>query len=501
MFVANSLAATLDPYTGGGPEDRRAVGSVYEPLLQFDYASERDYRAEGKVIPWLAESWQQSDQRTYLFKIRRGVQWHDGAPFTAHDVVFSYERMRQPTFRARKFMSGLDTIEAVDDYTVRITANSAPHNFLSDLAEPNAMILPRHVADRGDDFKKVTIGTGAMKLKSYDSTKASVLERNPNYWQKGQPYVDGSQAIAGLDQSGRVAAFVAGKSDQLGLPDRRQAEPIMKQVPNVKVVTTMATFHNNLLLQLGAPPFDDVRVRRAIHLAVDRQGMNRVIAGGEGVINPPVLSGIREGYGISQQELLQTPGFRSPKDQDLAEARRLLADAGYAQGLKLTIAYGQSRGSSPPVAEAMQEQLRRAGIEATLEPKETGAYNKAESEGGYQGILSFVGGERDDLAWDYLRSGAPLNKFGLKDPELDALIDAMNASFDLEARKQSLRRIQLLLLDRAYAIPTIDWPAYHLQQAWVHDYFVKGGSSQSFFDSFVATRVWLDVDQMPADRR
>src|SRR5205823_6624263 len=136
----------------------------------------------------------------------------------------------------------------------------------------------------------------------------------------------------------------------------------------------------SVFTHVDRPPFSDIRVRRALHLAIDRQAMVSTITFGQGIINPPGLNGARKGgWTLPQDGLLKLPGYRQPKTQDLAEAKRLLAEAGHPNGLRAKLSYNTSITQSPALAEVLTNQLGAAGINLTLQPMEDASYRKLET--------------------------------------------------------------------------------------------------------------------------
>lgn len=492
----------LNPYIVAAAADRRGVGPVYESLVSWEFKPGLDHRIDYKVIPWLAESWEQPNATTYLMHIRKGVQWQDGTDFTAEDVVWSYSYANDPknAFGVRGRLKSLDSIELVDKYTLRITTKGPSPMFLSDLADQAMMVLSKHLFDRGEDFKKVAIGTGPFKLKDWSPTRSSVFVRNENYWQKDRPYPNGVECIYGLDTSAQIAAFVAKKIDFIHLNSRGELDTLKMGVPDVQYGQFIGDYGPALYMKLDKPPFGDIRVRRAMHLAIDRQSLLKLVTFGDGVIDPPGVQGNKTGWAIPQEELLKLPGYRQPKDEDMAEAKRLLAEAGYPDGFKATVRVARDRISAPRALEPTVAQLKKIGVDLTIDGMPQAAYLAAEKAGDYDIVMAHTFTMNMKDTWDYLHSQGAFNSVGINDPRLDELLEVQRSEMSLDKRKQAALEMQRLLLEKLYIIPTIDLAVYAAWQPWVHDYVYNFGSA-AFVDMATASRIWLDVDQMPSDRR
>lgn len=307
------------------------------------------------------------------------------------------------------------------------------------------------------------------------------------------------RVIFGLDRSTMFAAFVAGEADMIPAQTRAQAEPILRSVPKAQLKPTTADVGIALRMHVDRPPFDDVRVRRALHLAVDRQAMWQTLTDGKGDINPPGVPGSKAGWAIPPGELARLPGYRQPKEEDLAEARRLLAGAAQTN-LRFRILHTTEGSVAPLVIEPLVAQWRKIGVDAVSDGRDNATYRKLDAEGEFDTALTYTAKMNvTQYIPDLFRTGAALNKTGVSDPELDSVIETILTSFDEETRKRATRRMQDVLLDRLYLIPTIDIVIYHVLQPWIRDYTVS--ASNPFFDIGNASQLWLDRELLPAKRK
>jgi peptide/nickel transport system substrate-binding protein len=425
----------------------------------------------------------------YTFQMRRDVKWQDGQPFTAKDVEWSYKTLADP---ANKLLGGpsfstMASIAAPDDFTLQITTKEPDVELLEKLTESATAIMPKHAFDRGDNFEKVAIGTGAFKIESNDPQKGVVYVPNPTYWRSGQPYVAKFRLLPATDEAGRTAAFIAGQNDVLKLASRPQAESVLAQVSGAKHAPFFRDNTSDLFLKLDRPPFNDLRVRQAINLVTDRQEMINTLTQGDGLVNPPGINPIRKAWAIPAAELAAMPGYQSKKELDVARAKQLLGEAGYSNGLSFTIRFDRVHPDRPSLSEMMSEQLRQAGVSAKLQPQESASFQKAFLDGEYEAAM-YTGNAPDNWR-QQIHSGATLNRMPLNDPELDRLIDSQAREFDPAKRAQTILDLQRLLLRQTYVIPTITLVGYLMWQPYVHGWVDNQAANIGNLDW---AQLWLD---------
>jgi len=351
------------------------IGSAYNGLVETDPLDNTS------IIPGLAERWElSSDGKTYTFHLRNNVRWHDGQPFVAEDVKFSLERsLEKVKGYAGKWLASIEEITVVNPTTVQIQLQSPQLSLLGALAVPSyggGSIVPKHVLDEDPTALETSVvGTGPFKLTRYERGVEALLERNDDYWVSGRPYLDAVLTIPIPDASTRLSAFIAGRVDMLSFdtPMTPQEAQILRQrMPKASVVpfdrlNVMAMSFN----PTEGSPWADVRVRKAAYLAVDRQQLISGAGGGEGKLAVTLLP---EEYRVSEQELSTWPGFRQPKQDDIAEAKRLLVDAGYQNGFDFTLMSTSRDPIFDDVALILQQQLGQIGLNMTVESPEWGAY-------------------------------------------------------------------------------------------------------------------------------
>lgn len=333
----------------------------------------------------LCDSWTVSpDGKTYTFRLRQ-AQWHDGQPVTAADIKFSLDRITEPgairvrTGVLRTFYEH-QSAQVIDDKTVRVPIKFASPLFLENLASEYMKMYPKHVAQSlsPEEAQKPgkLIGSGPWKLKEFKPQIAIEYVRNPHYFKKGLPFFDGMHFTIIRDYNRRLAAMQVGQAQTTEGPTigtYGNEDPVRMQRETkgkVRAIYIPEAVQTYMVLHMNKPPFNDPRVRRAVFLAIDRQELVKIVRcadpygcfGSVGTFLPNKGGQIVE----SQEDLAQAPGWRQPKDQDIAAAKALMAAAGYAHGVKamLNLATGPGVRNGEVIAEQLRQSL---GLEFTLE--------------------------------------------------------------------------------------------------------------------------------------
>ena len=502
-YAGQTMGQSLNPHQFGAVSERYVPGPVFETFIHYKGGIADDYRVDFAVEPWLAERWEAPDDTTFRFSVRQGLRWHDGTEFTADDVAYTYNALLDPknAYPLRSRLDGVKEVKAVDKATLQITTDGPAPNLLASLADYNMMIMPKHLYDRGDDLSKVAIGTGPMKLKTYDRQKGASWVRNPEYWLKGTPHVDGMEFFLMPEPGSRTAALLGKAVDSRAPTDRAQVDDLKGRIPGLGVGVVMTDYGNSLLMKLDKPPFNDKRVRRAIHLAIDRQALLKVASFGEGVVSLPGMPGHKTGWALPEAEWQKLPGFRQPKDQDLAEARRLMTEAGYPNGVKATVLYPSSKSATPKIVEPLAGQLKATGVfEMILDGRPQADTIRMYREGSFDAVFDGAADMALKSQREYIHSKGPYSKYGLNDPRVDQAIDTWFRVMDLGKRQTAAQELQRVLLEENYIISSIDLPGYQVWHPWVKNFRYNKGIAE-IIDARAIAELWLDVDQMPADRR
>lgn len=502
-YAATGIAPSVHPYTNASSGTGIVVRPVYEPLLKTVIAGEAtEASPENSVRPWLAESWTNPNPTTYVFKIRQGVKWQDSKDFTAADVVATWDYLtkNKGTYQIASNLNGMQSYRLIDNFTVEVVSKKPDADFLQTLSPLDLGMLPKHLIESGTDFTKVMMGTGPFKLKSFSNSRGVVHVKNENYWVKGTPYINGIVGYYNMDRSAMIAAMTVGMLDLFKPDNDPQFEATKAAVPSLGYLGLARAYNWTFFMKLTQPPFNDVRVRKAIDLAIDRQAMSALLGAGKGVIHPPVVFGW-DPFSLSQEELLKLPGFNpATKRQDIAEAKRLLAEAGYPNGFKTSVIYSGQNSGTGPVAEMINTQLKPIGIDLVLRPVDNNLFSEQVLlKGDFEVMMTGSGATNLGIALgSNLRTGGAGNKTGLSDPVLDDLIDRQAAALDEKERKNIVQQIQRRIYDNHYVLPSVDPLGYTVWQPWVHNFAITRGNQ--VYPSYTPSIIWLDTSLMPEGR-
>jgi peptide/nickel transport system substrate-binding protein len=424
---------SFDPHKAGGD-------SQAEILQQF-YASLATYNDKLEATPSLALSWDNPDPQTYVFKLRQGVKFHDGNEMTADDVKYSIERMiAKETANPWKFtIDSIDQVTVADKYTVKIATNRPDAGLPAAMAmNRGTAIIPADGASKTDLNLKAN-GTGPFRMVEYVPADHIIFEKFPDYWGKPIPYLDRvTYKILG-DEEARVAGLRAKQFDASQIA----TDSVQRLSSDNTIQILKSAIYSPYTLEpnSGKAPTSDVRVRKAISLAVDRNVYLDKVVGGFGVLTGPIGTGYGDWF-IPPEQL----GYKYDPDQ----AKALLADAGVAPGTQLSFPYQGDNPFYTAIAVVTADMLKKVGLDVKLEALEAGVLNTRGPSGSRDyHFFSRRRGFRSDpdghLRADFYSSG-PSNP-GYKNAEVDDLLDKARIELDHATRKQMYTRIQQIILD------------------------------------------------------
>jgi peptide/nickel transport system substrate-binding protein len=416
------------------------------------------------VEPDLAERWEEPDDLTVVFYLRRGVKWHNKPPvngreLTADDVKFTYDRFLSEKGNPLRFLlDPVDRIEVVDRYTVRFRLKEPFVWLVHILANPVGMwILPREAVEKFGDLKKAeaAIGTGPFTLERYEPNVKTVFKRNPDYFRTGQPYVDGVDWLVMEDEAAQLAAYRTGQIDCGGWHwwAVRQADvaALRKSHPQLGYADFLSPVTTGIYMRADKPPFNDVRVRRAMSHAVNRQAIiDSVFLKGEPT--PAISRGASEWSPRIDQLGAGAQYYR----HDPREARRLLAEAGFPQGLKTQLNVTPGYGADLVDAfQLVQRQLKDGGIDAELKLQEYGAYISTTFLGKYEGLAMgpfSIAWEPHSVLYGMFMPENSRNSSHVNDPRMTGMLKEQMRIKDLEARRRLIFDIQRYAAEQQHYI-------------------------------------------------
>jgi peptide/nickel transport system substrate-binding protein len=410
---------------------RAASTLIFNTLTRLD--------DDGKTIPNLALSWSVSaDQKDWTFKLRPGVKFQDGTPFNAEAVAFNFRRMLDPDNHCRcaAYLTGIRKVEVVDDLTItfrgRYPSVNAPALFAV-YAVTTVIHSPTAIKTMGEAYNHHPVGTGPFRVKSWNTGDALVLERNPDYWEEGHPYLDQVIVKPLPDPTARFAALESGDVDIIwhDIPaDILKA----KENPKLKVREYAGSGASEIVFNLRKPPLDDLRVRQALSMALDMEGFSESFTLG---LYKPAM----DPYGPGSFVKCKDPG-RLPFDPEKAKA--LLKDYGKPVTVKLMIT-AEPRGYA--IGQIFQQFWKDVGVETVLDPVDQTTFVTKMFQHDFE-----VGGWRIiDLAdpspqmYANFHTGSPVNLAGYSNPEVDQLLEAARSTPDEETRSEEYCKIAQIL--------------------------------------------------------
>lgn len=437
---ADGAKGTLDPAQSTADPDAARINLVFERLVVLD-----DTFAPA---PQLAKSWESNDKGDeWTFKLQEGVKFHDGEPFTAKHVVYTFKRLLDPKTASpgASTMAAIDPagITAVDDTTVKFKLTAATVEFPALIANRFTYILREGQPEA--EIRTAGIGTGPFKVQNFvPGDDVSTYVKNENYWRPGLPKVDVVELRAIPEESARIAAIQSGQIDLCWDLGRAGVEEL-KASPDVKVVTTRAPFVLTLSCWADTPPFDDVRVRQALKYVVDREQILQLVLRGYGNVadDNPVAPWVQ--YALKTE----------PRKRDIEKAKALLAEAGHPDGIDVELFTSETTPGFIELATIFQAQASEAGIRVKLTKAPSNDYWSAVWLKQPFVCSSWSGRGADDaLAAPYL-STSDWNETHWKRPEFDAFITEARATTEVAKRTELYQKAQQLLRDDGGAIISV----------------------------------------------
>jgi peptide/nickel transport system substrate-binding protein len=460
-YATQDEPQTLDPHSAQLAVTTRLLSNVYEPLIGRD----KDF----KLVPWLATSWSQPDALTWRFKLRGGVTFHDGSPFTADDVVFSVERVLAPTSQMKSTVQGVTHAVKVDALTVDLKLKEPNpilpnHLFAFRIMSrawcvKNKATLPQNYRDKEDSFSsRHANGTGPFMVKERAPDVRTVLVEHKNWWNRGSPERGNVSEVVLLPIKSaptRIAALISGEADFVNDPPPQDVARL-KSTPGLKVIESPEERVQYLVFDTSSPtlkyssvkgknPFADLRVRQAVAHLIDIEAIRIKVMRG---LSKPIGSMVTPTEG----------GYTKEADRrlplDAARARTLMREAGYPAGFDIVLDCGNNQPAAD-ICRALPPMLAQAGIRVTpnivpttsyfakLQNFDTSFYllswGTPTSDGLY--TLQFTARTRDTVA-----TGNGDGNYGrYSNAALDALIDKARVESDLTQRDAHMREALSLL--------------------------------------------------------
>lgn len=473
VFVTGSDAPTLDPHGVNDTASNNATTQIFDRLT--------DYAEDGSVIPLLATEFEAIDELTWEFKLREGVKFHDGTDFNAEAVKVNIERITNPEFASPKAFI-LDVIEEVvilDDYTVQLKTSSPFAPLPAHLAHnAGSIIAPSAIEEENNGGKKVDenpIGSGPFKLANWNRGAEIVLEKNNDYW--GEPAkVDGVRIVVVPEQATRVAMIETGEAHVMlvGASDVARVEAM----DGIDIDRVRGTRMDYVGFNVEKAPFDNVKVRQAISMAINKSDIVDGILDGQGV---PAVGPLAPTVVGNYQDL-------TPLGHDVEKAKELLAEAGYPDGFSTTLYVNDGSQERADIAEVVQSHLSQIGIDVSIEVIEWGAFLEQTANGEHEMFIlgwTTVTADADYGLYALFHSsqfGSPGNRSFYANDRVDELLDYGRTEADVEKRNEAYKEVQEILVEEV--------PMVYLQ----HPDFVHAlNGIEGLFVNFSGTPFFKDV--------
>jgi peptide/nickel transport system substrate-binding protein len=439
------------------------IAPFYSLLLRVDPED------QNQIVGDLAEAWSVSDDGlTYAFTLRRGVKFHDGSPLTARDVKASYDKIIFPSEGVASTRKGqyemVAAIEAPDDQTVRFRLKWPSASMLSGLASPWNFIYKADILAKDMHWYENNImGSGPFMFVEHVRGSHLVGKRNPEYWDKGKPYLDGYRALFISDTGARVAALRGERVhiEFRGLAPKQRDELVKALGPKITVQESPWDCILLVAMNHERKPLNDPRVRRALTLALDRYEGSRVLSQ---IAIVKEVAGVQvpgTPFATPPEELAKLAGYWRDPEASRQEARRLLKEAG-AEGISFTF---KNRGIPMPYEPLgiwLIDQWRKVGLTVNQEVTEAAAYYQVLRSGEFDLAMDFQCGYIVDPDLDLYKFQSvdknPSNYSRYTDRALDELYEKQSRAINPEERKQYIRQFEKRLLDEeTHYILTLQW--------------------------------------------
>ncbi len=436
----NADPPTLDPHLSGAAVDRQVYQNLFDKLMDTD--------ENLTIIPMLATSWMVSpDGRTVTLKLRSGVRFHDGTPFTAEAVKANFDRMLDPKFPPIRHseIGPVQRVVAVDPETVQIVLEKPYSPLLYVLTDRVGMMLsPAAFQKEGLKFTLHPVGTGPFRFVEQAPQDHIALERTPDYWAKGLPYVDRVVFRPITDDGARVANLKSADVDIVANVPLPQAPQLAKEAAQAgarfRLLERGAFEWDGMPLNVTKPPFDNKLLRQALNATIDRSAIANAVLQGAAY---PAASFFPNGTPAYD------PALKIPP-RNVALAREKLAAAGHPTGFTFTLLIGATQ-QARAVAQAVQAMAAEAGIEVRLQIVEGGALLDMMQRLQHQATLIIWSGRPDPDFNVYpfvTQSGiGGLNLAGYTNPRVQELLDAARLLSDMAQRRRAYREVTQILND------------------------------------------------------
>ncbi len=468
VWAINQDPTSLIPFGGVATANHWGKEFMYDSLMAWD--------KDLNVLNALAEKYETPDDKTWVWTLKKGLKFHDGTEVTADAVKYSMDLQASPPEPGIKIAQypQIESVEVVDPYTVKFNMKAVDPTVIGYLAWSRySSIIPKDMYTKINPLTQ-GIGTGPYKLVEYVQNDRVVYQKNPDFWQEGIPYIDNLTLKVLPDEQAAVAALRAGQIQ--GMTVTADTARVLANDPNIVILKGLFSAPRQLQLTIkgDGKPWNIKQVRQAMNMVIDRNEILEKVYAGEGVLSGPIPPGYGDWF-IPPEELASK--FYKV---DVDEAKKMMSDAGFANGFDITL-YAIS---APPeytrIAEIVKEQLKQLNINVTVVSEAIAEFAKRNGEGNFD-FCSTGRGMRHDPSGYINEYGRPtvgsaaiwFNKGeGWKNDEAIELYDQLVTTLDPVKRHQQARRIQEIALDEYPHFTTVQPYKFHAISKNLHDMWV-----------------------------
>jgi ABC-type transport system substrate-binding protein len=471
----------FDPHWSPGLQVQYLVGNIFNSLVTID--------KDMNYIPELAESWEvQENGKVYVFRLRQGVKFHDGTDFDAAAVVWNFERIMDPEEKAfaKPFFEVIKAVEALDAHSVKFTLKYPSQTFIPTLAIYRVGLLiksPTAYQKWGKQEAHLhPTGTGAFKLVKWEPNHIIVLEKNPNYFKQGLPYLDRIEFKIMKDGITRATALRTGEVDFLNYVPKEMVERLSKD-PKIRVLKGLDTQHVNISFHNSRKPFDDVRVRQALAgYGIDRHAIAKTAMLG---LAQPLWTFVPPGGKDSID-------FGDEFPYNPQKAKALLKEAGFDEKnpLKYTIMTHGAEPSLPTIATIIKTQLAQIGVEVTIEVIDRPVFlRRLTTDRDWDQIVNLSLSSLDAYSMSFIMDSRGVNPLNHKDPQIDALWDQIKQAPTPEEYTRLSKEVQRHIVSTMARVSATTLPFIQAARDSVQGYEFERGFKIRF------ETTWLDKPQ------
>jgi len=438
--------AGFDPVRGPSGMSHVVIEQVYSTLMALD--------PEANPYPELAESFEMSeDGLQYTFKLRPGVKFHNGDDLTAEDVKFSFDRLRAKDsgYSYGAQVETIASVDVVDPLTVTFKLSKRTGPFLTYMAFPGSSIVPKKLVESGHDLNEKPVGSGPFKCVSYEPRSAIKFERNENYFQQGKPYFDAMEYRIISDVTALTDAVMSGEVDFSNeIPPKDWAT--VSSNGDLTAQAVEGSRYYWLLPNNERKPLDNPKVRQAIGLALDR---NALVAGAFFGQATPILGGVvpKWNWGFADINFFK-------EGADIEGAKKLLAEAGFADGFETSMTMASSFPAMMAMAPIIQANLAAVGIKAKIETMEIPRYWDEVWGPSKFDITTMYWvsplADPDDFVTNNYKCGMAINVQKSCSKEMDALLEEAKTGATQDERKASYKKMQELSMQEMGIVPLVN---------------------------------------------